>query len=344
MKRHLNTLFVMTQGAYLRKDHESVVVSVDREEKLRVPIHNLGSVVCFGNIMVSPFLLGHCAENRVGVSFLTERGHFLARVQGSAHGNVLLRRAQYKAADDPIRACGVARSVVTGKVWNARRQLRRLCSSDGVSDESRADVRNVANKLDDVLRRLRGAECTDTIRGYEGEASRLYFGVFDRFLRSSDAAFTFNGRSRRPPRDRVNAMLSFTYTIMRHDVESSLETVGLDPQVGFLHADRPGRPGLALDMMEEFRPWLADRVCLSLINRRQVSSADFDPQPAGAVLMNERSRKTLLTAYQERKQEEVFHPFLEERVSIGLLFFVQALLLSRFLRGDLDEYPPFFAK
>jgi len=346
MKRHLNTLFVSTQGAYIHKDNDNVVVSVERQEKLRLPVHNLGSIVCFGNVLCSPFLLGHCADNRVSVSFLTERGRFLARVQGSTEGNVLLRRDQYRIADDPRRTCDLARVFVQAKIANSRVSLQRF-----VRDHQETSDTDALQSLDDTIGRLgkiieliERIDDIDAIRGYEGEAAKLYFSVFDLMILQNRDAFSFSSRSRRPPLDNVNALLSLIYTILAHDVQSALETVGLDPAVGFLHRDRPGRPGLALDLMEEFRPWLADRVVLGLINRSQLSGKDFERTESGAVHLRDDGRKMLLTTYQTRKQDEIMHPYLQERASIGSLFFIQALLLSRFLRADMDGYPPFLPK
>lgn len=342
MKRHLNTLFVMTQGAYVHRDNDNVVVSIEREERMRLPIHTLGSIVCFGNIMCSPFLLGHCADNRVSVAFLTENGRFLARVEGSTKGNVLLRREQYRQADDDRRTASIAGQIVLAKVANAANQIRRFVRDH--SPEGDSEMEHALKTLRTVAAKIEQIDDVDMIRGYEGEAAKAYFGVFDRFIVGDRNAFRFEKRSRRPPMDRVNALLSFLYTIVLHDVQSALETVGLDPAVGYLHRDRPGRPGLALDIMEEFRPWLADRVALNLINRNQLTASDFDVVESGAVMLNDNGRKTLLTTYQNRKQEEVTHPYLDEKVTVGTLFFVQALLFARFIRGDIDAYPAYIPK
>lgn len=342
MKRLLNTLFVSTQGAYLWKDGESVVVSVDRDERLRVPVCSLGSIVCFGNVLCSPFLLGHCARNGVTVSFLTRNGRFLARVQGPVAGNVLLRREQYRRADDPAASAALARAMVLGKLANARTSLQRHLRDHG---EDGADaVRSAVLRFGGHARRL--ASCADvaSVRGIEGEAAREYFAAFDHLVLAHKDRFFLRERTRRPPMDNMNALLSFLYTLLVHDCVGALEGVGLDPQVGFLHSDRPGRPGLALDMMEEFRPVLADRMALTLVNRQQVKPGGFRTTGSGAVEMDEPTRKEVVTAWQKRKQDDLTHPFLGETVPVGLLPHAQALLLARHLRGDLDAYPPFASK
>ena len=343
MKKHLNTLFVTTQGAYLAKEGETVVVKVEKEIRLRVPIHTIGGIVCFGNIMCSPFLMGFCAERDVAISFLTERGRFLARVQGPVSGNVLLRREQYRRADDMSVSAEMAKAVLTGKLANCRTVLQRALRdhSDKLNED---EVREASQRISGSLQSLQSDLSLNVLRGIEGEAAHTYFGVFDHLITSQKKDFIFRGRNRRPPLDRINCLLSFLYTLVLHDVRSALESVGLDPAVGFLHRDRPGRPGLALDIMEEFRPFLADRLTLSLINLNQVQKKGFKQMESGAVLMDDDTRKAVLVAYQKRKQDEILHPFLEEKVTIGLLFHMQALLLARCLRGDLDGYPTFIWK
>ena len=343
MKKHLNTLFVTTQGAYLAKEGETVVVKVEKEIRLRVPIHTIGGIVCFGNIMCSPFLMGFCAERDVAISFLTERGRFLARVQGPVSGNVLLRREQYRRADDMNVSAEMAKAVLTGKLANCRTVLQRAMRDH--SDKLNAEeVSEASQRISGSLQSLQSDLSLNVLRGIEGEAAHTYFSVFDHLITSQKEDFFFRGRNRRPPLDHVNCLLSFLYTLVLHDVRSALESVGLDPAVGFLHRDRPGRPGLALDMMEEFRPFLADRLTLSLINLNQVQKKGFKQMESGAVLMDDDTRKAVLVAYQKRKQDEILHPFLEEKVTIGLLFHMQALLLARCLRGDLDGYPTFVWK
>lgn len=343
MKKHLNTLFVTTQGAYLSKEGETVVVKVEQEIRLRVPVHTIGGIVCFGQVSCSPFLMGFCAENGVEISFLSEYGRFLARVQGPVAGNVLLRREQYRKADDLQFSADMAKAILTGKIANCRTVLQRALRDHGEKIHAR-EVELAAKRLGHYLELLTQEQPLNVVRGYEGDAAHIYFNVFNHLIVSQKEYFTFAERNRRPPLDNVNCLLSFLYTLVMHDVRSALESVGLDPAVGFLHRDRPGRPGLSLDLMEEFRPFIADRLALSLINLRQVNEKGFKKSDTGAVLMTDETRKTLLVAYQERKQEEIFHPFIEEKVTIGILFHIQALLLARHLRGDLDGYPPFIWK
>ncbi|MFH1977443.1 MAG: type I-C CRISPR-associated endonuclease Cas1c [Pseudomonadota bacterium] len=343
MKKHLNTLFVTTQGAYLAKEGETVVVKVEQAVRLRIPVHTIGGIVCFGNVGCSPFLMGFCAENGVGISFLTEYGRFLARIQGPVSGNVLLRREQYRKADDPAFSAAMARAVLIGKIANCRTVLQRALRDHSEKLDA-GRIADTVKRLNYHLESLNRDQPLDVLRGLEGDAAHIYFSVFDHLIVSQKDAFSFHERNRRPPLDNVNCLLSFIYTLLAHDIRSALETVGLDPAVGFLHRDRPGRPSLALDLMEEFRPFLADRLALSLINLRQVQNKGFIKTDTGAVLMNDDTRKTLLVAYQERKQEEIYHPFLDEKVTIGILFHIQALLLARYLRGDLDGYPPFIWK
>jgi CRISP-associated protein Cas1 len=339
MKKLLNTLFVTTQGAYLAKEGECVLVRVENETKLRLPVHTLGGIVCFGNVLCSPFLMGHCAENDVAVSFLTENGRFLAKVQGPVSGNVLLRKEQYRRSDDPQASAAIARAILAGKIANCRTVLLRATRDHGEKIEN-SKVRDSLERLTTALRQLKRMHDLERLRGIEGESGHAYFCSFEHLITSQNG-FVFKGRNRRPPLDEVNCLLSFLYTLLVHDIRSALESVGLDPQVGFLHRDRPGRPSLALDLMEEFRPVIADRLALSLINLVQLKRKDFCRKETGAVLMEDDARKTLLVAYQKRKQDEIMHPFLKEKVRVGLLFHVQALLLARHLRGDLDGYPPF---
>jgi CRISPR-associated protein Cas1 len=341
MKRLLNTLYVTTQGAYLAREGEAVVVRVEREEKLRIPIHTLDGIVCFGQVSCSPPLMGLCGERHVLISFLSERGRFLARVHGPTSGNVLLRRAQYRAADGLEHAASIARAAVAAKVANSRVALLRAVR-DHPEMAGADSLREAEAKLARILGQLHQPAPLDIVRGREGEASRIYFSVFDHLVVAQKEQFAFHERSRRPPLDNMNALLSFLYTMLVHDMTSALEGVGLDPAVGFLHRDRPGRPSLALDLIEEFRPFLADRLALALINRQQIKGSGFEKAESGAVGMDDATRKKVLVAYQERKKETLRHPFLGEDVEIGLLPHVQALLLARHLRGDLDGYPPFF--
>jgi CRISPR-associated protein Cas1 len=343
MKRHLNTLFVTTQNSYLSREGETVIVRAEEEIKLRVPIHNIGGIICFGLVGASPALMGLCGERGVALSFFSEYGRFLARVQGPVSGNVLLRREQYRRADSKETSATVARAVVAGKIVNCRTVLQRaLRDHPALAGEDR--VKKASDDLNRLLRKLRDELPLDTARGIEGDAGRIYFNVFDHLITSQKEDFPFTKRTRRPPLDNINALMSFLYTILMHDVMSALEGVGLDPAVGFLHRDRPGRPGLALDLMEEFRPFLADRMTLSLINRKQVQPSGFVSTESGGIHMDDDTRKEVLVAWQKRKQETIRHPFLEEQTTVGLLLHLQALLLSRWLRDDLDGYPPFVWK
>ena len=340
MKKLLNTLYVSTQGVYLHREGETVVAMLDREPKLRLPIHTLSGIVCFGNVLCSPFLLGLCGERGVQVSFLTEHGRFLARVNGPVSGNVLLRREQMRRADNPTQALPIARNFVLGKLANSRTLLQRAMRDHG----GNPDIVVAVDMLDGCIRRARRAGDIDTLRGIEGEAANRYFDVFDGMIVAQRGYFRMQGRSRRPPLDPLNALLSFLYTLLAHDCAAALEGVGLDPQTGYLHALRPGRASLALDLMEEFRSMLADRVALSLINLNQIDGRGFTTSESGAVIMKDDARKTVLKAWQQKKQETLQHAFLEEKTELGLLPHVQALLLARHLRGDLDAYPPFLLK
>jgi len=343
MKKYLNTLFVTTQGAYLSKEGETVVVSVEKETRLQVPIHTIGGIVCFGQVSLSPYLMGFCADNKVGISLLTESGRFLASVQGKVSGNVLLRREQYRCADDVAYSLEIAKSILIGKICNCRTVLQRALRdhSDKVDTE---EMKKASIRLSCSLDQIQNTHSLDELRGIEGEAAYTYFSVFDHLITAQKNDFKFKERNRRPPLDEVNCLLSFLYTLLMHDIRSALESVGLDSCVGFLHRDRPGRPGLALDITEEFRPFLGDRVALSLINREQIRKKGFKKMESGAIFMDDSTRKEVLVAYQKRKQEEIIHPYLRENVQIGLLFYIQALLLARHLRGDIDGYPVFIWK
>jgi CRISPR-associated protein Cas1 len=341
MRKLLNTLYVSSQGSYLHQEGETVVVEKDRQRLLQIPIHTIGGVICFGNVLCSPFLLGFCAERDVAVSFLSEHGRFLASVRGPVSGNVLLRRQQYRMADDEGVVRSIAANVVSGKLANCRIVINRTIRDHAVKVDAEI-LRKASERIDRIVDRVSKADSADEVRGFEGQAAAEYFRVFNHLILDQKNDFVFTERSRRPPLDEVNALLSFVYTLLAHDLRSALETVGLDPAVGFLHRDRPGRPGLALDMMEEFRPVIADRLVLSLINRRQLAKKGFSRAANGAVTMDSDTRKTVLTEYQNRKQDEVYHPYIEETVPIGLLFFIQANLMARHIRGDIDGYPPFF--
>ena len=342
MKKYLNTLYVTTQNSYLRKEGESVVVRIENENKLRLPIHTLDGIVCFGAVSMSPYLMHHCAETDTAVSFLSEYGKFLARVQGPVSGNVLLRREQYRVADNKEKSNDIARSFLLGKLANARAVIRRALR-DHPEKVDESVLKTSETRLSYYLNRLKDKSPISEIRGIEGEAAASYFVGFPQLITVNNDDFIFTSRNRRPPTDRVNALLSFAYTLLVHDCRSALEGVGLDPCVGYLHVDRPGRPSLALDLMEEFRAFLADRLVLSLINRKQVRRNDFKVSEGGSVIMNDDARKSLLTSWQKRKQKEIMHPYLKEKCKIGLLPHLQARLLARHLRGDIDAYPPFIA-
>ena len=338
----LNTLYVTSEDAWLRKDGANLVVEVAGEERGRAPLHMLDGVVSFGRPGASPALMAACAAAGVTISHLEPNGRFLARVEGMRTGNVLLRRAQFRATETPIRL-GIAQGIVAAKAANQRAVVRRALRDHGDSlDRSATDALDRAERrLTDVARRVLGAGDVDVVRGLEGEAAVAYFAVFNSLIRSDDPAFAFDCRSRRPPLDRINALLSFLYAMLGHDCRSALEAHGLDPQVGFLHTDRPGRASLALDLMEELRPVLADRLALSLVNRKQLAADDFIVEAAGGVRLTDDARKRVLVAWQERKRDELRHGFLGEQVPLGLVAHVQAQLLARHLRGDLDGYPGF---
>lgn len=340
MKKLLNTLYVTKEGAYQQLKGKTVCVRIEKETKLRLPLHTLEGIVCMGPVSCSSSLMGACAEHKVSMSFLSWSGRFLARVNGPVTGNVLLRREQYRRADRPVDCARIAQSSTLAKLANSRKVLQRAIRDQKqkyATDELQAAVR----KLEQRLLTLQEPFPLDALRGIEGEAAKIYFQVFDDLIVQQKGDFSFQGRNRRPPLDPVNALLSFIYTLLCHDVVTALETVGLDPYVGFLHKDRPGRPSLALDMMEELRPVIADRMTLSIINLKQVTAKGFRKTESGAVKMNDATRKTVLQTYQKRKMEEIVHPFIQEQIPYGLLPFVQAQLLSRHLRSELSEYPPF---
>jgi CRISPR-associated protein Cas1 len=341
MRKLLNTLYVTSQGSYLQKEGETILVEREKQKIMQIPIHTIGGIICFGNVLCSPFLLGFCAEHDVAVSFLSAHGRFLASVRGPVSGNVLLRRQQYRIADDEQVTREIAANVVSGKLANCRVVINRTIR-DHSAKINAEELKKASENIGGIIDRIPRAAGTDEVRGLEGQAAAEYFKVFNHLIVDQKEDFAFIDRNRRPPLDEVNALLSFVYTLLTHDVRSALETVGLDTAVGFLHRDRPGRHGLALDLMEEFRPVIADRLVLSLINRRQLGKKGFTKAANGAVIMDDDTRKTVLTEYQNRKQDEIYHPYIEETVPIGLLFFIQANLMARYIRGDIDGYPPFF--
>jgi CRISPR-associated protein Cas1 len=306
-------------------------------------VHNIEGIVTFGYTGASPALLGLCAERNVGLSFLTEHGRFWGRLSGPVKGNVLLRRRQYRMADNCDEALSVSKLLIAGKIANCRNVVQRVLRDHG-NESNNSALTEASAKLEIRQKQAFKATNPDTLRGIEGDAANTYFGVFNHFIVAQGDDFVMNGRTRRPPKDKVNALLSFVYTLLAHEVQSALETVGLDPYVGFFHTDRPGRPGLALDLMEEFRPYLADRLVLNVINRRQVQAKGFIDRDESGILMDDDTRKEVVTSWQKRKQEEIQHPFLQETIPLGLLPYVQALLFSRHLRGDLEWYPVFVMK
>ena len=337
MRQLLNTLFVTSEDVYLSLDGENVVANRGGEAVARYPLHTLQSIVTFSYSGASPALMGACAKREIGLAFCTQRGHFLARVSGQMQGNVLLRRAQYRLSEhNPVP---IARHIIAAKIQSGRRVLQRRLRNHGDQEEVQAAV----SALNFSLQQLKRAESLALIRGIEGDAAARYFGVFRHLLREN-SGFAFDGRNRRPPRDGVNALLSFVYSILGKDISGALQGVGLDPQVGFLHADRPGRDSLAQDILEEFRAWWADRLVLSLINRGQIKPQDFVTEAGGAVNIKPEARKLLFQTLQTKKQEKIVHPFLQEEVAVGLLPHIQAMLLARHLRGDLAEYPPFLMR
>lgn len=343
MRKLLNTLYVTTPDAYLSLDGENIVVLHDKETLLRVPLHNLEGVVTFGYTGASPALMGACAERKISLSFFTVNGRFLADVSGMEQGNVILRRTQYRSADDLSQSLAIAKNVITAKLFNSRWVLERALRDHEMRIDSER-VKLAALRIAESINPLRQADNLESIRGIEGEAATRYFSAFDELILHSKEDFYFNVRSRRPPLDNVNALLSFAYSLLANDVAAALRSVGLDPFVGFLHRDRPGRKSLALDLMEEFRSVIADRFVLSLINKRQIDAKGFQRKENGSVIMKDDTRRIFLNAWQKRKQEEITHPFLQEKVEWGLVPFAQSLLLARFLRGDLDTYPPFLWK
>lgn len=341
----LNTLYVMTEGSYLRLDNETVRIEVERETRLRVPLHHLGGIVTLGDdILLSPALLGRCAESGIGVTLLNRNGRFRARIEGPMSGNVLLRRAQHLASTDPAAALSLSRNIVAGKLRNSRTVLLRG-AREAKNDADRGMLDAAVAKFDASLRAVGVVDDMDALRGVEGEAARIYFAALNRLIRPDFRKdFEIDGRSRRPPRDAFNALLSFLYTLLVHDCRSALEAVGLDPQVGFLHVLRPGRPALALDLVEEFRAIAADRMALTLINRAQLKAGDFRVTEGGGVLMADEARRTVSIAWQEKKKETLTHPLLDSEVPIGLLPQIQARLLARTLRGEMEAYLPFIAR
>lgn len=343
----LNTLYVFTQGAYVHLDGDTVRVDLKDERLKQTPLHHLGAIVTFGLVTVSPYLMHRCAEDGRAVTFMDVNGRFLARVEGATSGNVLLRKAQYETHRDESAAAAVARCIVAGKLQNCRGVLNRAIREAGEGQRAKeavAALSRAAEAIAGQLKSLEEARSLDAVRGAEGHGSAAYFEAFDSLITQQRTDFRFDSRSRRPPKDRVNALLSFLYALLVNDCRAACEGVGLDPQFGFLHAIRPGRPALALDLMEEFRAPFADRLALTLINRKQIGPEDFRERPGGAVLLNEDGRKKVVVAYQTRKQTEVSHPMLKTRVPLGVVPHLQARILARCLRGDIPFYTPFIPR
>ncbi len=343
MRKLLNTLYVMTEDCYLTLDGENIVIQNGEKTLGRFPLHTLENIICFTYKGASPALMGACAERKIGMSFFSPRGKFLARAVGKEYGNVLLRKEQYRISDDDARRIVYARNMIVGKIFNCRWSIERTLRDHAyrVNAEGLKDVSNVLYK---TLPQIDEASNLEELRGIEGKAAERYFSVFSEMILNQKEDFAFNTRNRRPPLDNVNALLSFAYTVLAGDCANALSSVGLDPYVGFMHGDRPGRTSLALDLMEEFRPVLADRFILTLINTKAIQAIHFERQKDNAVLLNEEGRKVFFTAWQNHKKENITHPYLKEKIPWGLAPYVQALLLARTIRGDMEEYPPFLWK
>lgn len=341
MKQLANVLYITTPEAYLSLDGENVVIKKDEHSSTRLPLHNLENIVCFNYLGASPALMGACAERNVGLCFLTPNGKFQARVTGKVRGNVLLRKKQCQVSENEPASVPIAASFLLAKIANSRKVVERALRDHAMLVDSQA-LSQVSTALKGILTVIPACSTLAELMAFEGSAAKLYFGIFGQMILQQREDFPFPERSRRPPLDRMNALLSFLYVLLTNEVASALETVGLDPYVGFLHQDRPGRPSLALDLMEELRPVFADRLALSLVNRKQVTGRGFVAKESGGILMDDETRKAVLSAWQERKKEEILHPYLKERIPFGLIPHAQALLLARHLRGDLDAYPPFF--
>ena len=343
MKKLLNTLYVTSENSYLALDGENIVILEDKQEIGRLPLHNLEGIVSFGYRGTSPALMGACAERNISLCYVSPQGKFLARVSGRTKGNVILREQQYESSFDEKISFSIAQNCIIGKVFNARWVLERAVRDHNLQiDVDR--VKEASEKLKNSLEYIKNCKSKEQLRGYEGEAASIYFSVFNELILQQKTNFVFGGRSKRPPMDNVNAMLSFVYTLLTNQIVSALECVGLDPYIGYLHTERPGRVSLALDLIEELRAVLADRFVLSLINKKIVSKKNFKVMENGAVLMDDELRKKLLTEWQNKKKESLTHPYLKEKIQWGMVSYVQAMLLARYLRGDLDGYPVFLWK
>jgi CRISPR-associated protein Cas1 len=341
MKHLGNVLYITSPEAYLTLDGENIVIKKDENSSTRLPLHNLENIVCFSWLGASPALMGACAERNIGLSFLTPNGRFQARVTGRVRGNVLLRKRQYDISEKEADSCPIAASFLLGKIYNCRKVIDRALRDHAMLVDKEA-LLGASSFLKETLKAMPSCHSLGDLMGFEGSAAKTYFGVFDHLILQQREAFFFKQRSRRPPLDNMNSLLSFLYTLLASDVTSALESVGLDPYVGFLHQVRPGRPSLALDLMEELRAVFGDRLALSLVNRKQISAKGFTQKESGGILMDDDTRRAVLIAWQERKKEVILHPYLKERIPFGLIPHVQAMLLARYLRGDLDAYPPFF--
>lgn len=343
MKKLLNTLFVINPDSYLRLDGENVVVQCDEKIVGRVPLHNIEGIVTTGYTGASPALMGKCADEDITLTFLTSSGRFRCRVSGPVRGNVFLRKKQYDLSSRPDASCDIARMFITGKLYNQRWMLERFTRDHAM----RVDVnlfKKISQEFKEAIEQIQSVDNLDSLRGIEGQMANRYFAIFDQFILQQKEDFQMYGRNRRPPLDNVNALLSFAYSLLTGDCASALETVGLDPYVGFMHQDRPGRISLALDLVEEVRGVYADRFVIQLINKKVITKDHFWKKESGAVLLSDDGKRKFLSAWQEKKQESLQHPFLGEKIQWGLVPYVQALLLARYLRGDLDGYPPFLWK
>lgn len=340
MRKLLNTLYITTANSYLSKDGLNLVVTVDQKEIFRIPVINIESIIYFGYLGMSPGAVKLCTDNNVSVAFLSPTGNYIGRIQAKTHGNVLLRTAQYSKSQQPEISLPISRNIIAAKIQNYRNILLRFNRDNGINEK----ISEAASHLDNCKEKAIRAENPDILRGIEGEAANAYFAVLQDMILHQKQDFVFKGRNRRPPRDAVNAMLSFAYTLIAHDYTAALETVGLDPYVGFFHTLRPGRTSLSLDLMEEVRAYLGDRFVLSLINRKQITPADFRQQTTDGIVMTDNGRRTFIKAWQKRKKEEITHPYLNEKICVGLIPYVQAQLLARYLRDDLDAYPVFLIR
>ncbi len=343
MRKLLNTLYVMTENCYLTLEGENIVIQDGEKTLGRFPLHTLENIVCFTYKGASPALMGACAERQIGMSFFSPRGKFLARAVGKEYGNVLLRKEQYRISDDDNRNIIYAKNMILGKVFNSRWSIERTLRDHAYRVDAES-LKEISNILYNTLPKIDGASALDELRGIEGKAAEQYFSVFDNMILNQKEDFKFTTRNRRPPRDNINAILSFAYTVLAGDCANALSSVGLDPYVGFMHGDRPGRASLALDLMEELRPVLADRFVLTLINTKAVQAVHFEKHKDNAVFLSDAGRKVFFNAWQNHKKEVITHPYLKEKVEWGLVPYVQALLLARTIRGDMDEYPPFLWK